>query len=208
MLPTGGVVLPPGSLDSLYMARPADMAPAVKAPMFDEPTWLTGGKGERLGLILFERLFNAMKDREAKDGIKRTVTLDQQYRMHPILGSFVSDTFYAPYGEGFASPRRAEEFVHDLPGYAGRVAAWIDMPLSRGREHGGQSKRRTAEAEWIAKEVERLATARRDLSFGVISFYAAQADEALIPAWNHSPDANLCIEDAAVILHALVASGR
>jgi len=58
MLPTGGVVLPPGSLDSLYMARPADMAPTGKAPMVDEPTWLTGGKGERLGLILFERLFN------------------------------------------------------------------------------------------------------------------------------------------------------
>lgn len=128
---------------------------------------------------LFERLFQAMKEREAKDGIKRTVTLDQQYRMHPILGSFVSDTFYAPYGEGFASPRRAEEFVHDLPGYAGRVAAWVDVPLSRGREHGGQSKRRTVEAEWIAKEVERLATVRRDLSFGVISFYSAQADEVL-----------------------------
>ncbi|NTX39161.1 AAA family ATPase [Myxococcus sp. CA033] len=128
---------------------------------------------------LFERLFQAMKEREAKDGIKRTVTLDQQYRMHPILGSFVSDTFYAPYAEGFASPRRAEEFVHDLPGYTGRVAAWVDMPLSRGREHGGQSKRRTAEAEWIAKEVERLATVRRDLSFGVISFYSAQADEVL-----------------------------
>lgn len=128
---------------------------------------------------LFERLFQAMKEREAKDGIKRTVTLDQQYRMHPILGSFVSDTFYAPYSEGFASPRRAEEFVHDLPGYTGRVAAWVDMPLSRGREHGGQSKRRTAEAEWIAKEVERLATVRRDLSFGVISFYSAQADEVL-----------------------------
>jgi hypothetical protein len=128
---------------------------------------------------LFQRLFQAMKEREAKDGIKRTVTLDQQYRMHPILGSFVSDTFYGPYGEGFASPRKAEEFVHDLPGYAGRVAAWVDMPLSRGREHGGQSKRRTAEADWIAKEVERLATARRDLSFGVISFYAAQADEVL-----------------------------
>ena len=128
---------------------------------------------------LFERLFQAMKEREAKDGIKRTVTLDQQYRMHPVLGSFVSDTFYAPYGEGFASPRRPEEFVHDLPGYAGRVAAWVDMPLSRGREHGGQSKRRTAEAEWIAKEIERLAIARRDLSFGVISFYSAQADEVL-----------------------------
>lgn len=128
---------------------------------------------------LFERLFQAMKEREAKDGIKRTVTLDQQYRMHPVLGSFVSDTFYAPYGEGFASPRRPEEFVHDLPGYAGRVAAWVDMPLSRGREQGGQSKRRPAEAEWVAKEVERLSTVRRDLSFGVISFYSAQADEVL-----------------------------
>lgn len=128
---------------------------------------------------LFERVFQAMKEREAKDGIKRTVTLDKQYRMHPVLGSFVSDTFYAPYGEGFESPRRPEEFVHDLPGYAGRVAAWVDMPLSRGREHGGQSKRRTVEAEWIAKEVERLATARRDLSFGVISFYSAQTDEVL-----------------------------
>ena len=121
-----------------------------------------------------------MKVREAKDGIKRTVTLDKQYRMHPVLGSFVSDTFYAPYGEGFESPRRPEEFVHDLPGYAGRVAAWVDVPLSRGREHGGQSKRRAVEAEWIAKEVERLVTARRDLSFGVISFYSAQADEVLL----------------------------
>lgn len=128
---------------------------------------------------LFEHLFQAMKEREAKDGIKRTVTLDKQYRMHPVLGSFVSDTFYAPYREGFESPRRAEEFLHDLPGYAGRVAAWVDMPLSRGREQGGQSKRRSAEAEWIAKEVERLATVRRDLSFGVISFYADQVDELL-----------------------------
>lgn len=128
---------------------------------------------------LFERLFQAMKEREAKDRIKRTVTLDRQYRMHPILGAFVSDTFYAPYGEGFASPRPPKEFAHDLPGYAGRVAAWVDMPLSRGREQGFQSKRRTVEAAWIANEVERLATIRRDLSFGVISFYSAQADEVL-----------------------------
>jgi hypothetical protein len=128
---------------------------------------------------LFERLFQAMREREAKDGIKRTVTLDQQYRMHPILGSFVSDTFYAPYGEAFASPREAKEFLHNLPGYSSRIAAWVDLPLSRGPEHGGQSKRRSVEAEWIAKEIERLGTVRPDFSFGVISFYAAQADEVL-----------------------------
>lgn len=128
---------------------------------------------------LFERLFQAMRAREASDGIKRTVTLDVQYRMHPVLGAFVSNTFYSPYGEGFTSGRPAKEFVHDLPGYAGRVAAWVDLPLSAGPERGGQSKRRPAEAVWIAKEIERLATARTDLSFGVISFYAAQVDEIL-----------------------------
>ena len=128
---------------------------------------------------LFERLFQAMKEREAKDGIKRTVTLDKQYRMHPVLGAFVSDTFYAPYGEAFESPRRPEEFVHGLSRYVGRVAAWKDIPLSQGREQGTQSKRRTVEAEWIAREVERLATERRDLSFGVISFYADQVGEVL-----------------------------
>lgn len=135
---------------------------------------------------LFERLFRTLKEREAKDNIKRTVTLDQQYRMHPVLGKFVSDTFYAPYGEAFESPRPAEEFAHDLPGYSGRAAAWVDMPLSRGRESGGHSKRRKAEAEWIAEEIYRLATLRRDLSFGVISFYSAQADEVLRAMERHA----------------------
>lgn len=128
---------------------------------------------------LFQRLFESMREREASDGIKRTVTLDVQYRMHPVLGSFVSDTFYAPYGEAFRSGKAAEEFAHDLPGYQPHVAAWVDVPLSAGREQGGQSKRRPAEARWIAKELKTLASARPDLSFGVISFYAAQVDEVL-----------------------------
>jgi hypothetical protein len=128
---------------------------------------------------LFQRLFESMREREAADGIKRTVTLDVQYRMHPVLGSFVSDTFYAPYGEAFRSGKLADEFEHDLPRYQPHVAAWVDVPHSAGREQGGQSKRRPAEARWIAKELKTLASVRPDLSFGVISFYAAQVDEVL-----------------------------
>jgi len=128
---------------------------------------------------LFQRLFESMREREASDGIKRTVTLDVQYRMHPVLGSFVSDTFYAPYGEAFRSEKPAEQFEHGLPGYQPHIAAWVNVPLSAGREQGGQSKRRPAEARWIAKELKALATARPDLSFGVISFYAGQVEEVL-----------------------------
>ena len=56
---------------------------------------------------LFEKLFIELREREKTDGVRRTVTLDTQYRMHPLLGQFVSEQFYVPHGEGFGSgPRR------------------------------------------------------------------------------------------------------
>ncbi|MFH1882318.1 MAG: AAA domain-containing protein [Planctomycetota bacterium] len=132
---------------------------------------------EMLRTSLFQRLFAQLLERERKDGIKRTVTLDIQYRMHPVLGDFISDTFYAPHGEGFRSGRPDEDFTHDL--YPGKVAVWADVPRGRGPERGGQSKSRKAEAKWIAEEAHRLMQERPDLSVGIISFYSAQVSEIL-----------------------------
>ncbi|KWO11897.1 hypothetical protein WM26_16130 [Burkholderia cepacia] len=130
-----------------------------------------------LGKSLFEQLFIELRKREEKDGIQRTVTLDEQYRMHPLLGDFVSAQFYAPHGEGFRSPTPAEEFVHGLPGYGG-PAAWLSVPRELGAERPGQSKSRDIEAELVVQELVRLMDAEegRNLTFGVISFYAAQID--------------------------------
>jgi superfamily I DNA and/or RNA helicase len=121
---------------------------------------------------LFYRLFRSLKELEAKDGVKRTITLDAQYRMHPVLGKFVSDTFYKPYGEGFDSPRPTSDFVHDLEQYQDKVAVWKN--ISGQREAGKQSKQRRVEAKWIAEEAKRLMELRPDFSFGIITFYAAQ----------------------------------
>ncbi len=134
---------------------------------------------EMLRTSLFQRLFAQLRQRERADGIKRTVTLDVQYRMHPVLGQFVSDTFYAPRGEGFTSGRPAEDFAHTLPRYDGAVAAWVDIPLGLGAERRGQSKSRRAEASWIAREAHRLMSERPDFSAGVITFYSAQVNELL-----------------------------
>lgn len=134
---------------------------------------------EMLGKSLFQRLFAQLRERERMDGIKRTVTLDVQYRMHPVLGDFVSETFYAPHGEGFSSGRSPEDLAHDLVRYDGAVAAWADLPLGHGSEGGGQSKSRITEAKWIAQEAHRIMTERPDLSVGVISFYSAQVNEIL-----------------------------
>ena len=130
---------------------------------------------------LFERLFEDLRAREQADGVRRVVTLDRQFRMHPTLGRFVSDTFYPPH-EGFASPRPAKEFAHGLGDWmkGGRpvCAAWKRLPNASGAEERvGTSWGRRAEATWIAGEVRRLIEgAGHDLTIGVISFYKPQVE--------------------------------
>ncbi len=142
--------------------------------------------GELLRESLFERLFKDLKKREERDGIPRVVTLDEQYRMHPVLGQFVSDQFYKPQGEAFRSPRPASDFVHSLPGHCG-PASWLSVPRELGPEHDGQSKSRPVEARVIVAELKRLMDSMegRELSFGVISFYKQQVnaiEDALVEA--------------------------
>jgi hypothetical protein len=131
---------------------------------------------------LFERMWVLLRALEEKDGIPRTVTLNAQYRMHPVLGAYVSREFYELHDDGaIESPRGAAEFTHNLPGYLNRdtpcAAAWIDVPGERGREVRGVSKSRPVEARVIAKEVRRLIDHDSTLTFGVIAFYSAQVDE-------------------------------
>lgn len=132
---------------------------------------------EMLNESLFERLFNDLKRREEKDRIRRTVTLDEQYRMHPVLGQFVSDQFYASHGEAFRSPTPASEFAHSLPGYSG-PAVWLRVPRKLGEEETGQSKSRPVEAQVLVAELKRLMDSPegRGLTFGVISFYKEQVN--------------------------------
>jgi hypothetical protein len=122
---------------------------------------------ELLEESLFERLFRLF----AKEEAPRAWTLNAQYRMHPVLGGYVSDNFYDGQLE---SPRPAEAFVHNLPGYEEACAAWLSVPRGHGPEEAGMSKSRPAEAKAIVSEVDRLIEADPNLTFGVISFYSAQ----------------------------------
>lgn len=131
---------------------------------------------DALRTSLFERLFRSLGTLQAVDGIPRVITLDTQFRMHPALGEFVSRTFYGSVG-ALKPGRPASDFVHGLAQYGEGVAVWLDVPVTSGFELGGRSKRRRAEAERIAEDVEQLLIKRPDLSVGVISFYTAQVNE-------------------------------
>lgn len=137
---------------------------------------------------LFERLLIQLRRQESVDNIRRVVMLDTQYRMHPILGDFVSKQFYESEGlDRLRSGRPASDFAHALPGYEGKVCAWLNVPSDLGYEYShrpGYSRR--VEAEIIAREVKRLADAGGEaLSLGVISFYRAQTDAILREMVSH-----------------------
>lgn len=131
---------------------------------------------------MFQYLFSErLKTLEENDGITRCVTLDKQYRMHPLLGDFISRNFYECFdpSEKFGSGRPASDFVHDLPGTDGKSAVWLHVPAAKGKhERRRTSWIRHAEATAIARQLQEWMSsdAGKNLSFGVISFYKAQAE--------------------------------
>ena len=131
---------------------------------------------EYLNESTFERLFEQLD-------VTKKITLDKQYRMHPLLGYFISDSFYKQYGESFDSPLGPEMFKHDLPFVSGKAAVWCDVPHDEGgykeQKNSMKSRYRKAEArvaarmlkKWLDSDTEKTKT------FGVISFYSAQCTE-------------------------------
>lgn len=138
---------------------------------------------------LFERMRVKLQDLEKQDSIRRVVMLDTQFRMHPVLGNFVSKHFYECENLGVLhSGRPAEAFVFSqellsrlgplAESYRGHVCQWIDVPAVQGRDQRrGTSRVREIEAQRIADEVVKLMQAGGEaLSVGIITFYAAQRD--------------------------------
>lgn len=132
---------------------------------------------------LFQRLWRQLKDSESRDGVRRVVMLDTQFRMHPVLGGFVSREFYEREGLDPVRPgRNPDSFMADIPGHEGKVCCWIDVPYADGdgqeRKPGGNpSWMRTLEARRLAEEAKRLLDSCGDaVSIGVITFYSAQRD--------------------------------
>ena len=126
---------------------------------------------------MFEYLKEKADELEKKDKIKRTITLDKQYRMHRLLGNFINENFYEIYEEGFSSPLDDEIFKQDFyntPLVWINVNNTVDMEIKK-----GTSRKRDSEANIIVNKLKEMILSEKGkkLSYGVISFYKAQVDE-------------------------------
>ncbi len=160
-----------------HFQLPQMLEPDIEKEMIDAGE-LELETANAIKMSLFERLYTQLKEREAKDGIQRTVMLDTQFRMHPDIGDFVSRSFYESEGEPKIMPGLDESnFDLNIPKYKNKVAEWIDLPLVYGGEKGaGTSWRRECEAEKVVEEVTALLAGNPDLSIGVITFFSAQRE--------------------------------
>lgn len=124
---------------------------------------------------MFENLLEKAK-RLSADGRPRFITLDAQYRMHPTLGKFVSDHFYAQYGEAFKSPLPATAFAQP---YYKKPLVWLDANSSHDPAmRDGYSYYRSCEASIIASKIAQFMDStkagHKEYTYGVITFYRAQ----------------------------------
>lgn len=111
---------------------------------------------------------------------RRTITLTEQFRMHPFIGDFISRVYYKNELKA-GIPNQAELKKHNLEllWAKDKVAVFCDLRKNKGMEESGKSKSRNAEAQRIVKILDELKTDPNfeNLSIGIITFYAKQVNE-------------------------------
>ena len=129
-------------------------------------------------ISMFEFLVEKCKELENIDGIKRIIMLDTQYRMHPRMGTFISENFYE---NKLKNGLSVDKFQTTLKGLEGKAFVWYDIPYKYEYREilRGKSKVRSKEAEEIAKFIYKHIDSKEaeGKNFGIITFYREQVNE-------------------------------
>lgn len=122
--------------------------------------------------ILYKNLEKAPKP-------KRYIRLNEQFRMHPAIGEFISSLYYDnEVKAGLDEQAKIKSHSLTAAGLKDKVMVFCDVKRELGEENGGIGKFRTCEAKRVLSLVSDILKDpnSQDLSIGVITFYAAQRD--------------------------------
>lgn len=113
---------------------------------------------------------------------QRTITLTEQFRMHPFIGDFISRIYYDDkLKNGLQNQIELKKHGLELPWAKDKVAIFCNIPKKLGKEESGKSKSRSVEAKRIIALLDELKgdSNFENLSIGIITFYAKQVNEIL-----------------------------
>jgi tRNA A37 threonylcarbamoyladenosine biosynthesis protein TsaE len=122
-----------------------------------------------LDISLFERLFEMFQ----KGNKPKSILLKKQYRMHPVICTFVSEAFY---DNNLESGITGLEREIPIELFNGKPLVFINVSKNHGIEKGKTSKSRLAEARFIAKDARKILEICPNKKIGIITFYSAQKD--------------------------------
>ena len=121
--------------------------------------------------ILYKNLEKAPK--------MRSIRLNEQFRMHPAIGSFISSLYYDnELKSGMPNQDKIKAHGLTVNGLKDKVMVFCDVKRELGYEKKGIGKSRLCECKRVMSLVKDIMSdpSGKDLSIGVITFYASQRD--------------------------------
>lgn len=121
---------------------------------------------------LFERLFEMF----SKGQKPKAISLTHQFRMHPEICKFVSESFYD------RQLKTSETITPELRSSPvaineGKPLTFVNVPIAKGAETPGVSKSRKAEVDAISRDLKSILETDKEATVGIITFYSAQASK-------------------------------
>ncbi|MDR0909036.1 MAG: AAA family ATPase [Spirochaetaceae bacterium] len=144
---------------------------------------------ELLEKSLFGLIFERVEDSWEKKKLvfKRHIRINEQHRMHPSIGDFISKEFYN--GEITNGPKTSNN-INDYNVFGNKNVAWLNIPIIDGMEEGKPSYFRMKEVDKVLETINIIVHNLKGMKshIGVISFYKKQIEiiESIIS--NKYPD--------------------
>ncbi|MCR4417759.1 MAG: AAA domain-containing protein [Ignavibacteria bacterium] len=129
---------------------------------------------------LAESLFGLLFKNLQQTIPRRTITLTEQFRMHPFIGDFISRVYYNnTLKSGLANQGELKKHNLKLDWAKDKVAIFFNVDKTAGLESSGKSKSRNAESKKVVEILDQLKTdpSFDKLNVGIITFYAKQVED-------------------------------
>lgn len=140
---------------------------------------------------LFQVLYDSLEKSwdENKLKFRRHIRIQEQHRMHPTIGKFISEQFYEKkivredgseeIVGAIENGEKTVECINDYNVFNGKNVVWVDVPITDGMEERVSSKiSRPAEADKVIEILQEIVRKNPQKSYkvGIMSFYKGQVE--------------------------------